>query len=88
MKEQYDSVIDMMDKEQLESTSKNINIRKLGADMLPSEFVEKRLADSRDESANAETENPRLIEAEKHTKVHDIDEAKLRRNDGMPKKIR
>jgi len=41
--------------------------------------------DSRDESINASTELPRFSEIERFSKVVAIDEAKLRRNDGMPK---
>ena len=83
-KEQYNAVINSMDKQE-PIESNNINLRAQSQDVLPSEFVEKKIMDSRDESINASTELPRFSEIERFSKVVAIDEAKLRRNDGMPK---
>jgi len=85
LKEQYDSVIDMMDKEQLASESNNINIRKLGSDMKPSEFTAGTDYAS-DKSINGEkTEFPKFAETERFSFMHQIDQEELKKNKGATK---
>ena len=83
LKEQYDAVIDMMDKEQLESTSNNINIRKLGADMLPSEFTS-GVDYVADKSVNANPNFQKFAETERFAKEVGINglEESIRQNKG------
>ncbi|MGA3059586.1 MAG: hypothetical protein ABSD92_04365 [Candidatus Bathyarchaeia archaeon] len=83
-KQQFDAVIESMDKELLSHSTNAINERKLGADMLPSEFCEHG-TDSRDKSVNANPNFPKFSEVDRFSKEHDIDQNALKQNNGTPK---
>jgi len=85
MQKEQDKIIKRFDKSQLNAEHNNIDERAMGADMKPSEFVEKTVPDSRDESIDAPTENPRFSESFRFAKVVNKDEKALRKQGRIEK---